>query len=164
MPLYSRDRIKEALFDTLGWSDRHRSKELGAASVAVLFAQLADTLNAGASCLTESNFRRTHSSGDFQRLLADTGARAVQIQCVTDGDTLLRRFTARSRSVERHPGHCDDNNLHEFHADLLAGRYDPLDIPGPVLTVDTTDLATMPLDDLTNQLSTLLHPDPPPPA
>lgn len=52
--------------------------------MAVLFAQLADTLSAGASCVAESNFRRTHSSSEFQKLLADTGGRAVQVQCVTD--------------------------------------------------------------------------------
>lgn len=110
LPWYSRDTIKEALFDTLGWSDRSRSKDLGAASVAVLFSLLSDALGAGTSCLTESNFRRTLSSPDFQRLLSTTGAGAVQIQCGTDGETLLNRFTARSLSTERHPCHCDDQN------------------------------------------------------
>lgn len=110
LPWYSRDTIKEALFDTLGWSDRSRPKDLGAASVAVLFSLLSDALGAGTSCLTESNFRRTLSSPDFQRLLSTTGAGAVQIQCGTDGETLLNRFTARFLSTERHPGHCDDRN------------------------------------------------------
>ncbi|MFB7190321.1 AAA family ATPase [Streptomyces sp. NPDC056230] len=158
LPWYSRDTIKEALFDTLGWSDRSRSKELGSASVAVLFSLLSDALGAGTSCLTESNFRRTLSSPDFQRLLSTTGARAVQIQCSTDGETLLNRFTARSFSVERHPGHCDDQNIAEFREELLAGRYEPLDLPGPLLTVDTTHFDHVDIDALAARVSALLHP------
>ncbi|MFJ3713316.1 MULTISPECIES: AAA family ATPase [unclassified Streptomyces] len=159
LPWYSRDTIKEALFDTLGWSDRSRSKELGSASVAVLFSLLSDTLGSGTSCLAESNFRRTLSSPDFQRLLSTTGAGAVQIQCSTDGETLLARFAARSFSVERHPGHCDDQNIDEFREELLAGRYEPLDLPGPILTVDTTHFDHVDIDALAAQVSALLHPD-----
>lgn len=159
LPWYSRDAIKESLFDTLGWSDRQRSKELGAASVAVLFSLLSDTLDAGTSCLTESNFRRTRSSSDFRRLLGATGAEAVQIQCSTDGVTLLNRFAARASSAERHPGHCDDQNIDEFREELLAGRYEPLDLPGPVLTVDTTRFDQVDIDVLAAQVSALLHPD-----
>ncbi|MFJ6212683.1 AAA family ATPase [Streptomyces sp. NPDC092296] len=161
LPWYSRDGIKESLFDTLGWSDRQRSKELGAASVAVLFTLLSDTLSAGASCLTESNFRRVQSSPDFRRLLEETGARAVQVQCTTQGDVLLERFATRSSSAGRHPGHCDDQNLDEFRAELLAGRYEPLDVPGPVLTQDTTDFHAVDIEALATQLSALLHSDAP---
>lgn len=53
-----------------------------------------------------------------KRLIADTGAHIVQVQCAADGQVVLDRFTARSASVERHPGHCDGTNLEEFHADL----------------------------------------------
>ncbi|MFI7364183.1 AAA family ATPase [Streptomyces sp. NPDC050149] len=159
LPWFSRDTIKEALFDTLGWSDRQRSKELGAASVAVLFSLLSDTLGAGTSCLTESNFRRPHSSPDFQQLLSTTGAEAVQIQCSTDGVILLNRFTARSSSTERHPGHCDDQNIDEFRGELLAGHYEPLDLPGPLLTVNTTRFDHVNIDALAAQVSALLHPD-----
>lgn len=164
LPLLSRDVIKEALFDTLGWEDRLKSKQFGAAAALVLFSQLTDILRAGSSCLTESNFRRTHSSADFQRLVDETGAQIVQIQCVADGQVLLDRFTTRSDSVERHPGHCDDTNLDEFREDLLAGRYEPLDVPGKVLTLDTTDLDAVSIDDLAAQLSALLDHTPQPTA
>ncbi|GHJ37080.1 AAA family ATPase [Streptomyces sp. TS71-3] len=161
LPWYSRDAIKEALFDTLGWSDRRRSKELGAASVAVLFSLLSDTLGAGASCLAESNFRRTHSTSDFLRLLAETGADTVQIQCRTHGPTLLRRFTARASSPERHPGHGDDQNVDEFREELLAGRYEPLQLPGPVLDVDTTHFEQVNAGALAARVATLLRGDGP---
>lgn len=161
LPLVSRDVIKEALFDTLGWKDRNQSKRFGVAAARVLFSQLDAILCAGVSCLAESNFRRTHSSGDFRRLVTTTGARFIQVQCVADGAVLLDRFTARSVSVERHPGHSDDTNLSEFRSDLLAGRYEPLDVPGDLLTVDTTDLDAVSVVDLAAQLSVLLDHAPP---
>lgn len=161
LPWYSRDTIKESLFDTLGWSDRQRSKELGAAAAGVLFSLLRDTLSTGCSLLAESNFRRIQSSADFQQLLDATGAHAIQLQCTTDGPTLLNRFAARSGRVERHPGHGDHNNLDEFRDELLAGRYEPLDLPGPVLTVDTTHLDQLNTRALADQVSALLNPDAP---
>lgn len=123
----------------------------------MLFAQLTQLLEAGVSCLTESAFRRTQSSDDFQRLTTDTGARIIQVQCVADGRFLLDRFTARSASIERHPGHCDDTNNAEFRDDLLAGRHEPLDVPGEVLTVDLTDLGAVSIDDLAVKLFALLR-------
>ncbi|MGW6602588.1 AAA family ATPase [Streptomyces sp. NPDC055036] len=158
---YSRDGIKESLFDTLGWSDRYRSKEIGTASVAVLFSLLNDTLSAGANCMRKSTFRRTQSSQDFRRLFHDTGARVVQIQCTTQGDVLLDRFAARSSSPGRHPGHCDHQSVGEFRAELLAGRCESLDLPGPVLTQDTTDFHTLDVGALAAQLSARVHPDTP---
>lgn len=163
LPLLSRDAIKEALFDALGYGDRLQSQRFGAAAAAVLFTQLTDILGAGASCLAESNFRRTHSSDDFRRLVKDTGARVIQVQLTADGPTLLKRFVARSATAERHPGHGDQNNLDEFTAELLAGAYEPLDVPGDILTIDATDPAAVSLDDLAAQLAALIdHPTHPP--
>ncbi|MER6913912.1 AAA family ATPase [Streptomyces sp. NPDC000594] len=161
LPLYSRDAIKEALFDSLGWSDRQRSRELGAASANVLFALLEDALTAGSDCLAESNFRRSRSTPDFRHLIEQTGCAVVQVQCVVDGPLLLARVAARSASTERHPGHCDGQNADEFRDELLAGRYEPLDLPGPIFTVDTTDFQALDLPALAAQIRGFLHPEAP---
>lgn len=125
----------------------------------MLFAQLDTFARTEIDCVTESNFRRTHSSADFQRLITDTGARIVQVQFVADGQTLFDRFAARAATAERHPGHGDTANLDEFRAELLAGRYEPLDVPGEVLTVDTTNPAEVSIPDLARQVGALLHAD-----
>ncbi|HEY8601239.1 MAG TPA: AAA family ATPase [Thermomicrobiales bacterium] len=57
LPLLSRDAFKEQLFDTLGSGDRERSKELGAASDAILWLALENDLAAGVASVVESNFR-----------------------------------------------------------------------------------------------------------
>lgn len=162
LPVYSRDVIKESLFGSLGWSDRQWSRRLGTAATAILFAMIGDCLRAGASCVVESNFRPAQSDQPFQRLLARTGARAVQVQCGADGAALVARFTERVRSGERHPGHRDATNADEFRDELERGWYDPLALPGPVLRVDTTTFDPLAWDALADDLLSLLRPAHPP--
>ena len=163
LPRITNDEIKESLFDTLGWSDRARSRALGVAAVDVL-RTLAAACLAATDCLVESNFRPHQASGWLAGLLDETGARAVQVQCRADGPVLLQRFADRAASPERHPGHCDTGNVEEFREELTRGFYDPLAVPGPVLTVDNTvfhaDRHTWAA--LAGDLRRLLHPEPEP--
>lgn len=71
------------------------------------------------------------------------GFTLIQILCVTDGATLLERFTQRAAEGARHSGHGDLSNRDEWRAGLLRGRADPLPIAGALLDVDTTDTAAM---------------------
>ena len=57
LPLLTKDRIKEILFDTLGWSDRAWSQRLGTATMELLYADLEAQLAAGCPSVIESNFR-----------------------------------------------------------------------------------------------------------
>jgi hypothetical protein len=59
-------------------------------------------LHARVSVLVEGNWRGEHAAA-WLPILAETGARAVQICCVADPAEAARRFAARSR----HAGHLD---------------------------------------------------------
>ncbi len=138
LPMYSRDAIKEALFDTLGWRDRAWSRTLGGGSTRVLFELLGEALLAGADCLAEGTFRPSTTAADFADLLERTAARPVQVHCVADIPVLLDRFAARVTSGDRHPGHCDGASLEEFRRDLGRDAFTPLPVDGPTLIVDNT--------------------------
>jgi len=51
----------------------------------------------------------------------------------------IRRINARSGSGDRHAGHFDAVALPGVLDRLAAGAFDPLDLPAPVLRIDTTD-------------------------
>lgn len=138
LPMISRDLIKEAMFDTLGYSDRKRSIEFGIAAALILLREVEEFLNSGVSCIIESNFRPKYSEAEFVKLLKDTGADVVQIQCICDGPALFERFKDRSLKDERHPGHGDSGNWEEFKDELLAGRYPNLELGSEVLEYDTS--------------------------
>ncbi len=160
LPCLSRDDLKERLFDTLGtdWptaqagpnhdtSDREWSRRLGGASYELLWGALEMNLAAGVATIVESNFRGERATERFRALAARHPFIAMQVTCVADGATLLRRHQGRVASGERHPGHGNDLDA-ALLAEFRRGRIDPLDLPGKTIEVDTTDFATLDHDAL----------------
>jgi len=141
LPLFSKDGIKELLYDTLGWGEREWSRKLGVATMRVLFSLMETELAAGRSFIIESNFKPELANEQMRDLQGRYGFEAFQVQCVTRGNVLLARFKERAASGERHPGHVDHLSLADVEADLLQGRYEPLDVGGTVFVLDTTDLS-----------------------
>jgi len=128
-PLVAKDDIKEALFDALGTGDREWSRRLGRATYDVLFLVARRLLEAGASCVVESNF------SNAEPLRALPPARVVQILCVAPHDIVLERYAARMR----HPGHLDAEMLEELRQRLDADEWKPLAIDGELIEFDTSE-------------------------
>jgi predicted kinase len=147
-PAIYKDEVKEILFDTIGWKDRAFSRMLGAATIEVLFYVVNMQLVAGVSCLAECNFKPELASPTLRDILTSANAHSIQVLCRADGLVRLRRFQARAR----HPGHSDgeisDALAEEWRAESLA----PLDIDGPLIEVDTTDLGALNYDELLRQV------------
>jgi predicted kinase len=136
-PLLTKDLIKESFFDALGSPDREYSKKLSLASYAVLYRVAQRLIEAGASHVLESNFQRGVSEGDLLPLVRRS--RAILIHCTASTDALLLRYEARAAGPVRHPGHHDGPLTAENLRSLGGGIYEPLDLPVPILIVDTTD-------------------------
>ncbi len=139
IPFFSKDAIKERLFDERGFSDRAWSKQLGIEAYEELYRAVEQTLNNKSDCVIESNFKPGISESDLSALLQKTGAECAQIFCHAPGHLLFERFERRARSGERHPGHVDANNLDEFRVHLLETKQKPLDLPGPCIHIDTSN-------------------------
>lgn len=138
VPLFAKDEVKVALFDTLGWGGREWSKKLDTAVYEVLFHTIAVELGAGRTLIVESNFRPAAHTGRLRALLARCGASAMQVFCRCDPDTIAERFKRRAERGERHPGHRDDLLLAELPRILEPGRYGPMDLGGPVVEVEAS--------------------------
>ena len=155
LPLIAKDDIKEALFDTLGWSDLTWSRRLGRASYRLLYHFVGVELAARRPALVESNFSTSFQS-ELGALVAQHDATPFQIVCETERETLLTRYHARAASAARHPGHADEAIYGEFLAALDAGAYGPLDLGGPVVRIDTTDFARVDYSGLLARLRAAL--------
>lgn len=154
LPLFSKDGVKEILFDTMGFDDRDLSKRYGAAAYALLDYIIEGNLHRGRSLMVESNFNPDYDNGKFQNWQVKYGATVLQIICETDGKVLFNRFADRARSQERHPGHNDLESLEEWEPFLTSGSLMPLDIEGEVIRVDTTSFDDL---DLTLARAALSH-------
>jgi predicted kinase len=132
LPLVSRDELKETLFETLGTpSDVDATQRLGRASFDLLYLVAARLLDAGSGALLEANFFRGRSEDAFRELPPH---RLVQVHCAPPADLVLERYARRPR----HRGHLDPDRAAEVAARLEEGTHDPLDLPGAVVRVDTS--------------------------
>ncbi len=142
LPLVTKDDIKERLFDALGTGDRLWSQRLGVATYDLLYYIMETQLSVGRSLVVESNFKPEVSTPNFLHLREKYPFDLFQILCHTESDVLLERFRRRWLSGERHPGHVDDMMYPEFVRNGM-GNYEALPLDGPVVTLDTTDLAAV---------------------
>jgi predicted kinase len=142
IPFISKDEFKERLFDRLGWSDRAWSKKLSDASYEMMFYVLEELLEVGQSCVLEANFDPKLHSEPLANITLKFQTQVVQIHCLTQPEILLERFKSRWNSGSRHPGHADKMMLPEMEV-LVKQKIVPLELPGPVFELDTTNLATL---------------------
>lgn len=155
IPLFSKDDYKETIFDRMGYSDREWSKKVGSAAIGIHFAVAEACLRVGQSCIVENFFRKVtvdNFGETFTEMCAKYGFRCIQVLVKADGAEVYRRFEERSLSGRRHPGHDDANSLVAFKPTLMQGRLEPLDLPGPLIEVDTTDFSKVDVDDLMRQI------------
>lgn len=156
-PLISKDYIKESLFDSLGHSDREFSKKIGAASYKLLYGLVEELLSRNVSAITETNFKAKFDNEIFKKIIQKYNVKPFQIVCKTNGEVLFKRFQSRSESIERHPGHVDNQNYEEFGKMLKSGEYTPLDIGGKLLEVDTTDFSIIDYNSIFDKIDKLLN-------
>ena len=156
LPYFSKDMLKECLFDILGIRDREWSRQLGGASMQLLYRCAEAILAAGQSVALECNFYPEWDTPKLRELQARVRCRFVQVLCVADGPTLVARFETRAVSGKRHPGHFDASSLDEFRPKLVSEHWDALDLDGPVFTLDTTTGKPFDVDELARQIRTFI--------
>lgn len=156
LPFVYKDGIKEALFDSLGWSDRAWSRKLGVASYRLLYYFLEVLLQAGTSLIVESNFDPQYSTDVLLALKQKNNFEPCQILCRADGNTLLQRFKARAESGKRHPGHVEIPNMDEFETFLLQGKFEAMEIGGTVIEVDMSDFEKVDYEKIMSTIQSIL--------
>jgi hypothetical protein len=109
-PLYTKDDIKELLFETVGTGDLEWSARLGAAAMELLGFVLRTSAE---PLVLEANFR-----------CLETERRVVQVFCTDTAEALNARYRARGG---RHPGHLDDQRV------IDPSEYAPLPLGGELI-------------------------------
>jgi predicted kinase len=150
LPYLYKDGIKENLFDSLGWSDRSWSKKIGAAAYSLLFYLTETLLEAGKSFILESNFSAERDGPRLQELQEKYKFKALEIQCITNGEIIVLRYRKRWETGNRHPGHVDAETFDELHQTLLRGSLPPLGLKGNYIEIDTSDFEKVNVENLIN--------------
>ena len=142
LPFLSRDTVKEQLFDVFGTPDRETNRSWGKASLEIVWSVIRD-FPEEVDVIVEAWFGMPpHDDvvAGLERARIDTVA---ELWCFASGDVLAARYT--ERVSKRHPGHPDASYARELA--LLPPRVAAMGL-GPVLSVDTSDLARVNVAEL----------------
>jgi predicted kinase len=149
LPLLTKDRLKTALADMLGARNREETERLTAVAFRQLYAVVGEQLELGIGVVLEANVYQGLAEADIRPLLPL--AAVMQVHCETSFEISARRFIARAKDPERHWSFFDIDRV----AELARGEFPepwsrarPLDLPIPVLHVDTTDGYVPSLDEV----------------
>ncbi len=155
---FSKDDIKELLFDTLGFQSRAEKVKLGTAAMEMMYYAAAQTLKSGQPCIMENNFEDASQQG-LRKLLETYHCTAITIRLTGDHRVIYDRFSAREKSPERHRGHIVNDRYPEpegraarpmpalscesYLRGIEKRGFDRFAANGPVITVDVTDYANV---------------------
>lgn len=165
LPWFSKDRIKEALYDTIGFASREEKVKLGIAGTEVLYYLAEQMMQCGRSFILENNFEAASRPG-LMRLLERYGYRTLTLRLTGDYARIYERFVQRENSPLRHPGHVTNNRysreegaapsptitLEQYIAGIRAREMDSFCAGGQVITVDTTDFSKVDWDKLYREI------------
>lgn len=104
IPLVSKDKIKEILFDTIGFRSRTEKVALGTGAMETMYYFAGQMMSTGQPFLLENNFENVSRPG-IQSLLEEYGYQAVTVRLTGDYNVLFKRMTERNNSPDRHKGH-----------------------------------------------------------
>ena len=135
-PVRLEGHLKEQLYESFG-AGEELEEPIDEAALAILFSVARSQLAAGVSVAAESNFDADTDVAPFLQLVEEIELELIQIHIGGDTDALVEKFVRRAESGKRHPGHGDDaGDADELRAKLEAGHWEPLELPGVLVTAD----------------------------
>jgi predicted kinase len=131
LPLFSKDTIKEALFDGLGTGDLEWSQKLGRAAHLVMYGLARETRSA----VLESHFWTGVAETDLLALVRPL----IQVYCRCPVELALERYRQRASSPDRHPGHLAEHQTDEVTKSWRESEARPLALEGRLVEVLTSE-------------------------
>jgi len=145
IPTFQRDEYKVSRFDELGGVPSLKQyARIDAESKQELLARIQNAIKSDQDLIIESNFMFS-ARGKLEKYIQED-TNVIEIFCWADGRTILKRYTRRWKSGERHRGHRD-NLWRPIVAIESLGfvhlRYKPLQLSSHTQTIDTSDFSKL---------------------
>lgn len=141
LPLISRDEIKVQIMDKVGWGDREWSKKVGQASYSLLDYTIKQLSLSKSSFIVESDFAPKFANEQFN-LMHQQGYDVIQVICTARNDVIIDRWKKRAANDASHPSSTEgEQGLNELLEAISKGKRQPLNVPGEVIYVDTSNTA-----------------------
>lgn len=169
LPVFSKDKIKELLFDEVGFHSRAEKVKLGVASMELMYYAAGQLMAAGQPFILENNFEYSSEEG-MKALLEQYRYPVLTVTLTGDYRAIYRRFLERETSPDRHRGHVVNDCYPEkegcrpagekapslSYGDYVSGiekrGFDAFAVGGEKIRVDTTDFSRLDLGELLAQI------------
>ena len=165
IPMISKDKIKEQLFDDVGFQSRNEKVKLGIASMNILYYMAEQLMKCKQPFILENNFENSSQEG-LDAILERYSYKAITVTLTGDYEKIYERFVERNSSVDRHRGHV----VNDCYPERVAGRkiepipyesyvggiksrgMDSFVSNGPHIVVDTTDFQKVDKESLLEEI------------
>lgn len=169
LPVLSKDRIKEIMFDDIGFHSREEKVKLGIASMNIMYYMAEQLMKNHQAFILENNFENVSKDALFA-CLKKYSYKAVTVTLTGDYKKIYQRFLERNASPDRHRGHVvnvayPEKNVHSeepgisydsFVAGIKNRGMDRFTANGPHIVVDTTDFDHIDMTSLIKKICDLL--------
>lgn len=165
LPVISKDKIKELLYDTIGFCSREEKVKLGIASMNIMYYMAEQFMKRRQSFILENNFENV-SKERLLEILEKYSYKAITVTLTGDYEKIYQRFLKRNDSPDRHRGHVVNdcypekiqNNFvasipYESFVNGIVNRgMDSFVANGPHIVLDTTDFIRIDKEKLLQQI------------
>lgn len=154
MPFFSKDEIKEILYDSSGNTnlDYEAKRKIGASSYAVFYYIIEEQMKVGLPLIVESNFVK-ESIPIIKDLLNKYYYKSITIRFEGDLQTLHKRFLKREYSDERHIGLVSNGVFDDFeNFKKTSVKAKEFKINNNEILVDTTDFSKVDFDGIISNI------------
>ena len=139
IPAFYKDKIKEILGDTIGFTNREENIRLSVATMEIMTHIFEETSKTGNDLILEANFKE-HEMERIYTLAKESGYEALTLVLRADMDIIYNRFVNRIENENRHPVHISGFDGYEsLKIYIERGREEKCF--GKVLEIDANDFS-----------------------
>ena len=167
-PVISKDKIKEKLFDTVGFNSREEKRKLDVCATEVMYMLAEADMKAGINVILDNNFENS-SVPSLEKLLSATGATPITVRFQGDMEIIYNRFVRRDSNPRRHRGHVVNTRYPEIEPEkyipmgleTFISRYTDRGMTtfsvGKLITVDCTVPGSIDYYEVTKKVRELIR-------
>ena len=166
LPVISKDKIKELLYDDIGFCSREEKVRLGIASMNIMYYMAAQLMKNNQPFILENNFEKI-SKEPLLKILAKYSYTAITVTLTGNYSEIYKRFVERNNSPDRHRGHVVNDcypektlnkdmnpvSYENFVSGIIARGMDSFVANGPHIIMDTTDFSKIHIDTLIKKIN-----------
>lgn len=166
LPVISKDKIKEIMYEDIGFRSREEKVKLGLASMNIMYYTATQLMKNNQPFILENNFEKV-SEKTLLHILKMYSYTAITITLTGDYHIIYERYVERNYSPDRHRGHVVNDHYPEINPNkdiesvsfenfvrgIIDRGMDCFMVNGPHIVVDTTDFKKVNIEMLIDKIN-----------